>query len=181
AQIEVKTAQGAPMLLVVVKGAVVRPGAYSVPPGSVIASAIVAAGGPSSSANLGALNLQQPLRQGMTVTVPGKGAPPANAAREAREPRSPLPKQEAPAPVQAEVPKAAVTPVPVPATPGAVNINAATLEQLQGIPEIGPSLATRIIAYRKEVGAFRAPEQLLDVKGITPEKFSVIQSHIRTN
>ena len=47
-----------------------------------------------------------------------------------------------------------------------LNLNAATLEQLDELPGIGPALAERIIAYRDEHGPFTQLEQLDDVKGI---------------
>ncbi len=167
---------GPGMIIVVVKGAVAKPGAYQLLPGSVIASAIVASGGLASNADIGALNLQQPLRQGMTVTVPA--AKPIIASMAA--PPSPLPKMAQPA---------KIVPEKIDPTPGTgadttisqnpVNINSAGVAQLQRLPGVGPSLAARIVTYRNEVGAFRAPEQLMDVKGITPEKFSEIQSLVR--
>jgi len=49
-----------------------------------------------------------------------------------------------------------------------LNLNAATLEQLDELPGIGPALAERIIAYRDEHGPFTQLEQLDDVKGIGP-------------
>jgi competence protein ComEA len=167
---------GSAMLLIAVKGAVVKPGVYPLPPGSIVASAIVAAGGLAANAKADAINLQQPLRQGMSVVVPANRT---IAASEVPTPGSPVAASPTPLAEQANAPERASTGSEVPTVP--LNINSATVAQLQGLPGIGPSLASRIVAYRKEVGAFRAPEQLMDVKGITPEKFSLIQSHIRTN
>ncbi len=45
-------------------------------------------------------------------------------------------------------------------------INSATVEQLQKVPGIGPTLATRIIDFRKEHGPFERIEDLLNVQGI---------------
>lgn len=155
-------------LMVVVKGAVAKPGAYQLAPGSVVATAIVAAGGLASNANIGPLNLQQPLRQGMTVTVPA-----SKIVIASETPAPPAPS------VKSIEPSREDTATSAPQSP--LNINRATAAQLQNLPGIGPSLATRIVAYRKEVGAFRTPEQLMDVKGITPEKFSQIQSLVSTD
>ena len=55
---------------------------------------------------------------------------------------------------------------PIPTEPVIVNINAATAEQLQTLPGIGPVLSGRIIAWREENGAFQSPEELTKVKGI---------------
>ncbi len=165
-------------LMVVVKGAVARPGPYQLPPGSVVANAIVASGGLAANANMDALNLQQPLRAGMTIMVPVKKVvitremiTPAPIPNLPRPPASPRARSSS------TVSAGAVTT----GTPSPVDINSATLTQLQNLPGVGPSLATRIIAYRKTIGAFRSPEQLMDVKGITPEKFSQIQSLVRVD
>ena len=165
-------------IMVVVKGAVARPGPYQLPSGSVVANAIVASGGLTANANMDALNLQQPLRPGMTITVPAKKVV---ITREMIMPAPipDLPRPSAPPPARNSSTGSAGAVTTGTLSP--VDINNATLAQLQNLPGIGPSLATRIIAYRKVIGAFRSPEQLMDVKGITPEKFSQIQSLVRTN
>ena len=59
-----------------------------------------------------------------------------------------------------------------------VNINIADKEELLSLNGIGPSLAENIIAYRKEKGAFKSKEGMLDVKGIGPAKFAKIKDLI---
>jgi competence protein ComEA len=61
----------------------------------------------------------------------------------------------------------------------AVNINTATVEELQNIPKIGPKLAQEIVDYRNRHGAFRRPEHLMLVQGISDKRFREIRSYIR--
>lgn len=82
-----------------------------------------------------------------------------------------------PAAAKAAVPKAPAKPrVPsaarVRATPGApVNLNAASLAQLQSLPGVGPSTAQRILDYRQKNGAFKKIEELMNVKGLGEKSF----------
>ncbi len=62
----------------------------------------------------------------------------------------------------------------------AVNLNTADAGTLQKRLGIGPLLAARIVAYRREAGGFKSPEQLLDMRGMTETKFNALQGHVRT-
>ncbi len=55
-----------------------------------------------------------------------------------------------------------------------INLNAATQEELESLPGIGPALAGRIIAFRGENGPFRSPEEVMRVRGIGPGTFEAI-------
>jgi competence protein ComEA len=52
-----------------------------------------------------------------------------------------------------------------------VNLNTATVEQLDGLPGIGPSMAARIVEYRQKNGAFKKIEDLMNVRGIGEKNF----------
>ena len=65
-----------------------------------------------------------------------------------------------------------------PAPTGKVNINTATAEQLVALPGIGPALAARIVEHRTKSGAFKTPQELLNVKGIGEKNLSKIQSYL---
>lgn len=60
-----------------------------------------------------------------------------------------------------------------------VNINRASLQELQVIPGIGPALARRIVDYRNQRGVFTSPEDLLEVSGIGEKTLTRMLPHIR--
>ena len=141
-------------ILVHVSGAVRRPGLYELPAGARIADAVELARGPRGAADLGALNLAEPLIDGQKVDVPKRG----------------------------EAATATVQPPPSPApgaTPAAlVNLNTADQAALETIPEVGPVTAAAILEYRDEIGRFESVEQLLDVTGIGPATLEAIRSYV---
>ena len=52
-----------------------------------------------------------------------------------------------------------------------VNINTAVQNDLQDLPGVGPVMATRIIEFREKFGAFRKPEHLLMVRGMSDKHY----------
>ena len=59
-----------------------------------------------------------------------------------------------------------------------VNLNRASATELERLPEVGPSLAERIVAYRDAHGAFASPEDLLHVPGIGPKTLDVLKDYV---
>ncbi len=59
-----------------------------------------------------------------------------------------------------------------------VNINTATVEQLQRIPGISRDLAHRIVRYREIHGPFHKVDDLLDVEGVTKDKLDQMNAFI---
>jgi len=58
---------------------------------------------------------------------------------------------------------------------GQVNINTASVQELQLLPRVGPALAKRIVDFRATNGLFKAPEELARVKGIGEKSFARLQ------
>ena len=61
-----------------------------------------------------------------------------------------------------------------------VNINTASVEELEKLPNVGARLAQRIIEHREKYGGFRKPEHLILVQGISDERFRKLQNLIKT-
>ena len=115
------------------------------------------------------------------VAAAGAGASPQPAAPGTispsavdRGPAAPLP---AP-PAAAEAP-AAEAPAIAPHDPGPLDLNQATLDDLQSLPGIGPTLAARILAFRAQHGAFASIEALRQVHGIGPRTLERIAPLLR--
>jgi competence protein ComEA len=129
------------LLVVDVAGAVRRPGLYRLREGSRIDDAIASAGGPTAKAQLDTVNLAAPVADGEQVVVPGSG--PGGLAA-------------------ASAPAAGSSPT------APLDLNSATLEQLEGLPGIGPVTAQKILDYRQQHGAFHSVTELQGVPGIGP-------------
>jgi competence protein ComEA len=59
-----------------------------------------------------------------------------------------------------------------------INLNSATAEQLESLPEIGPASAKNILEYRKKVGKFNRIEEIINVKGIGEKKFLKLKNRL---
>jgi competence protein ComEA len=156
-------------LTVHVAGAVHRPGVYRMRPGSRVDDAIDRAGGARLRADLGALNLAAKLEDGRQVLVPRRtpaGQPGAAAAAGAAA-------QPAPAPGGATGPATATAP---PGPP--INLNTATIEQLDQLEGIGPTTAQKILQYRQEHGGFSSVEELKNVPGIGDTRYATLKERV---
>ena len=143
-------------LIVDVRGAVNKPGVYTLPVGSRVQDALTLAGEVTSNADTRALNLARRLNDGEQIYVPTVG--------------------EAIPTLPAASGKAALT-APKPAS-GKININTATLAELDTLSGIGPAIAQRIIDYRTQNGDFKTIEDLKKVRGIGDALFNQIKDLI---
>ena len=130
-----------------VVGAVRRPGLYHLTQGARIADALARAGGATRKADLAAVNLAAPVADGEQVVVPRRGAAGAVAGAAGA----------------------------AGAAQGPVHLNTATLEQLDGLPGVGPVTAQKILDYRTEHGAFHSVDELDAVPGIGPARLDTLR------
>jgi competence protein ComEA len=138
-----------PEIFVDVTGAVNNPGVYSLTGRSRVIDAIKAAGDSAPGADLSTINLARVLNDGEQIYV---DATVVNSFGQ-------------------RISKKVAT--------GPININRATLRQLDGLDGIGPVIAGRIIDYRKKNGSFLTIDDLQKVSGIGAAKFAQIKSKVR--
>lgn len=62
----------------------------------------------------------------------------------------------------------------------AVNINIATIEELDKLPHVGRKTAEAIVQFRTENGPFNRPEHLMQIRGFSEKRFLEIRNLIRT-
>lgn len=141
-------------IVVDVSGKVHRPGIQSLPAGSRVADALRAAGGVRAGTDVTGLNRARVLVDGEQVAV---GLPQAQAQA---------------------APGAAGGAAGAPGTSGPaapLSLSAATKEQLETLPGVGPVLAQHIIDHRTENGGFRSVDELRQVNGIGDRRFAVLR------
>jgi competence protein ComEA len=160
-------------VVVSVVGLVHTPGLVTLAPGARIADALQAAGGPVSGADTIGLNMARPVGDGEQIVVglaPAPGQPAALGSSVASG-TSPVPGAPGPAgPVSGTVkPKAGEV----------LDLNAATVEQLDALPGVGPVTAGAIVAWRQANGKFTSVDQLADVDGIGPARLEKLRPLVR--
>jgi competence protein ComEA len=145
-------------------GAVPRPGLYEFVEGARVQDAIDAAGGLLSSANVDSINLAALLEDGQQLNIPyNAGEEPAQSF--STEEELVLPTEESSENSDVE-------------NTELININTATVEELDSLPGIGPTIAQRIVDYRNENGPFNTIEDIQNVSGIGTSTFDEIKDLI---
>jgi len=149
---------------VYITGAVANSDVYFLPQGSIIKDAIAAAGGLTVDADPERINQALELKDQQQIHIPRLGEenppPPVQGGQDNLH-RSEENNSDAPPP-----------------TNGLVNLNTATLEQLDTLPGIGPVIGQRIIDYRESVGKFTTIEEITQVSGIGEATFAKIKDLI---
>ena len=144
-----------------IKGEVLRPGVYEFSCESRIQEVIKKAGGFTEEADETKINLAQKITDQMQIIVPNLHSKQEGGVTEGNSEKG-----------------NSSNTTPSNSKQGTVNINTATLEELQTIKGIGKKKAEAILQYRKEHGAFRTKEDLLQVKGIGKKALEAIESQV---
>lgn len=137
------------VVVVHVDGAVGAPGVYALGGEPRVNDAIVAAGGLAEGADTSGINLAARLSDGEKVHVPLVGEAPQAGAE---------PASDAPG-----------------GSDGPVNLNTATVEELDELPGVGEATALAIVEDRERNGPFSSPEDLMRVSGIGEKKFEKLE------
>ena len=158
-------------VVVQASGAVARPGVYRLAPGARVDDVVRQAGGLTSDADADRVNLAAPVADGERVWVPRKGEtePPEVVAGTGGGGGS----GAGGGTIAGGKPGAG------PGTVAVVDLNAATAEQLDTLPGVGPATATAILAYREEQGPFSSVDELLEVRGIGDAKLEQLRPLVR--
>ncbi len=152
-------------ILVHISGAVNKEGVVELTINSRIVDAIEKAGGVTEEADIKVVNLAYKLEDGMKIYIPTK--------EENQEKENRIKEYVTNSSGISNVNENEQEPAEA-----KVNINTATQTQLESLPGVGPSTASKIIAYRKEKGKFNQIEDVKKVSGIGEAKFDKIKNNI---
>ena len=141
-------------LVIDVQGEVKEPGLYQLPLGARVGDAIKAAGGVRKGSETSSVNLARFLEDGEQIYVAG------NIHNEILESAG-----------GAGISRGA-------GIGGKLNLNRATVNELDGLPGVGPVLAKRIVEYRNSNGNFSSVDELQKVSGIGPAKYGELQNFV---
>ena len=144
-----------------IKGEVLRPGVYEFSCESRMQEVIKKAGGFTEEADETKINLAQKITDQMQIIVPNVHSKQEDGLTEGNSEKGSSTNTSVSNSKQ-----------------GTININTATLEELQTIKGIGKKKAEAILQYRKEHGSFRTKEDLLQVKGIGKKALEAIESQV---
>lgn len=139
-----------------IAGSVVTEGMIELEEGARVADAIKEAGGTTADANTKKINLAQKLQDGQKIYIPNQNETEEDIIENLGE----------------TIEENGIN------SSSKVNINTATQTELELLTGIGPSIASKIISYRKENGKFKTIEDIKNVPGIGEAKFNSIQDQI---
>ena len=147
-----------PPVVVYVVGPVRHPGVFSLPSGSRAVDALRAAGGIKPGRRMGPVNLAALLADGSRIDF-GTGEGTGSGS-----------------PVDSGPTTGSSTGT---TASGPIDLNQATLTDLDALPGVGPVLAQRILEWRSAHGRFSSVDELREVSGIGARKFESLRTHVR--
>ena len=154
-------------IVVDISGQVVFPGVITLDEGSRLIDAINLAGGATKDANLSKVNLAYILSDAQKIYIPSVND---------KEDTEYISEESGNGVVTSESTKESSSKSK--SENLMININTANEEELQKLPGIGSSIASKIITYRKENGKFNTIEDIKNVSGIGESKFNNIKNNI---
>jgi competence protein ComEA len=156
-------------VVVSVVGLVHTPGLVTLAPGARIADALKAAGGTTDGADTIGLNMARQVDDGEQIVVgiaPAKGQPAVLGSSVSSGSATPGPPTTGSRPARG-------------APTAVINLNTATVQQLDTLPGVGPVTAAAIVAWRQANGKFTSVDQLGEVDGIGPARLEKLRKLVR--
>ncbi len=147
-----------------VAGAVNNPGVYKLRSGARFNDGVIAAGGATDQADLNSVNLAMLLNDGEQIYILKRNEKPHTITA-----------QRSPSSATGGSAGSGNSKVAI------ININTASLAELEQLPGVGPSTAKAIIDYREKNGAFLTVQDLINVRGIGPAKLDEILPQARVS
>ena len=147
-----------------VAGAVNNPGVYKLRSGARFNDGVIAAGGATDQADLNSVNLAMLLNDGEQIYILKRNEKPHTITA-----------QRSPSSATGGSAGSGNSKVAI------ININTASLAELEQLPGVGPSTAKAIIDYREKNGAFVTVQDLINVRGIGPAKLDEILPQARVS
>lgn len=175
-----------------VVGEVNKPGVVTLKKGQIIEDAVKAAGGFTGKADIENINLAFELKENVMLKILQK--PQAGAQKSEAKKQQPNSVTAIATPIQSKAP--GFTGIEIKSdsggaiqnensknegSKGKVNINTASEEELDKLPGVGPSTASKIISFREKTGNFKKIEDIMNVPGIGESKFAEMKEFISVN
>lgn len=154
-------------IIIHISGAVQKEGILELDENSRISDAIEMAGGLKENAYLNDINLAEILQDGIKINIPTKEEVESQEVEIETSQSKTVTQNNS---ITNEKSKK-----------GKININTASQTELETLPGIGASTASKIIEYRQNNGKFKTIENIKDVKGIGDNKYNKIKDYISVN
>ncbi len=203
--VSAKKEENVSCIYVDVEGAVYKPGVYALPEGARVYEALAAAGGPLPEGDVSVLNQAALLQDEDQILIPGvagnstesnEESTSSNAiednSKNSREDADTgskdqqsenyglIRKSQSDQVMSVQTVSGQEAAEADAQTEGKINLNTATVQELQTLSGIGESKASAIIAYRESHGSFGAPEEIMQISGIKEGLYNKIKDKICT-